>query len=468
MKNTAIQYYELGLKPTCISYLKTKYNSKENNPEKSPCHPWKRWQIRKPDISEVKNLNWEFSNGIGAVLGLIHRCIDIDNCDDYEFVMDLLKSIGLPKDYEWVVKTPSGFHIHLHSGPIFFATNKELINGVLPLNANQKYSTTFSKIELRWANHIVLPPTIINGKKYSFVNTSFPNSAPIYVSIFDILMGISKFCGVSKSSYAKIETQNMTFQLCAPSEGYPHAEAMYGTEKNEYLELATNSVGYINYEKVPKNKRAGYIEFSFGKNTLLYNWSSSPFFLDIETTGLINNPLDYESYPRIIQISYYDSYKREIQNIYIKPDGFEISPEIEKLTGLTKEFLEVHGVNIKDALYSIELNKHGGEVIVGHNIDFDLSVIDSEYIRFKKNSNEYIRNNPLRNGAQVFCTMKKFSNIFNVKYPKLTELYEYFFDDMPSITPHNAKNDLEILIDCYKIMDLYGYIIEDHENQIIV
>lgn len=37
-KYFAEQYFELGLKPTCISYLKTKYNISENNPEKSPCH----------------------------------------------------------------------------------------------------------------------------------------------------------------------------------------------------------------------------------------------------------------------------------------------------------------------------------------------------------------------------------------------------------------------------------------------
>jgi DNA polymerase III epsilon subunit-like protein len=468
MKEQAIKYYELGLNPTCISYIKTKYNSKEKNPEKSPCHSWKRWQVRRPSLSEVTDINWDVSNGIGAVLGNIHRCIDIDDCDDYDFIKILLKFLRLPQDYEWVIKTPKGFHIHIKSGPIFFATNKELIDGVLPINSNENYRNTFSKIELRWANHIVLPPTVINGKKYQFVNDKYPTSTPVYVGMFDVLRGVSKFCGTLKNTTAKFETQNMTFQLCAPSEGYPYAEAVFGNGNDDFLKQATNPVGYFDYDKVPKNKRAGYIEFHFGGNNSLAigNWyQGSEFFIDIETTGLIKNPFDYDNYPRIIQIAYYDSYKRERKNIYIKPEGFTVPPEIEALTGLSNQFLNDNGISINDALNSI--NKLDSSPIIGHNVDFDLSVIDSEYLRIKKNPKVYV-NNKLRNGAQVFCTMKKFSDVFNCKYPSLSELFNYFFDEIPSNKIHNAEYDVEILIDCYYVMCLYGFIKEDYDNQLIV
>jgi hypothetical protein len=54
--------------------------------------------------------------------------------------------------------------------------------------------------------------------------------------------------------------------------------------------------------------------------------------------------------------------------------------------------------------------------------------------------------------------MKKFNSIFGGKFPKLNEVYCHFFKEMPPEKLHNAVNDLEILIDCYYIMELLGYI----------
>ncbi|NEW85101.1 MAG: hypothetical protein GZ094_22425 [Mariniphaga sp.] len=468
MKEYAKQYYELGLNPTCISYIKTKYNVKESNPEKSPCHAWKRWQVRRPMIDEVIQLNWEVSNGIGAVLGHATKCIDIDNCNDYNFVKEFIKLLRLPEDYDWVVKSPNGFHIHVRSGPIYFASYTELIHGVLPIYPNDKYASIFSKVELRWANHIVLPPTIINGQKYKFINDHIPTEQPARVDMFIIFQALSKFCGNFYSGHGNFEAQKMVFQLAAPSEGYPYAEAAYGSIKDEIIKSVTHSSGYIAFDKLPKNIKAGYLKFGFSSDSSypIYNWyKRSPFFIDIETTGLIKNEFDYENYPRIIQIAYYNSYKREFKTIYIAPDGFTVPEEIENLTGISNDFLIKNGVNIKDALLSIDIPDDCQ--IVGHNLDFDLSVLDSEYLRHFKNPQIYL-NTKHRNGSQTFCTMKKFASMFNVKYPKLSEMYCYFFDDLPPHKMHDASNDLKVLIDCYYIMCLFGYIKEDYENQLIV
>ena len=121
IKDFAKEYYNFGLNPTCISYLKTTYNSEKhnNNPEKAPCHSWKRWQVRRPSLDEITNLNWVFSNGVGAVLGHSSKCIDIDNCNDFNFIKKLLRILGLPEDYEWVVKTPN-VNIFLNPNVIVF------------------------------------------------------------------------------------------------------------------------------------------------------------------------------------------------------------------------------------------------------------------------------------------------------------------------------------------------------------
>lgn len=466
MKEYAKHYYELGLNPSCISYIKTKYNSKENNPEKSPSHSWKKWQVSRPSLEEVMELNWGVSNGIGAVLGHTSRCIDIDNCNDYDFIKEFLKLLRLPTDYEWVVKSPNGFHIHIKSGPIYFATFKELIDGVLPIFPNDKFASVFSKIELRWANHIVLPPTKINGQKYAFVKDDFPKEQPLRVDMFVIFQAISKFCGNYYSGFGNFETQKMVFQLAAPSEGYPFIQAARGSNKEGTIKEATNSHGYIDFSVLPKNIKAGFLELGFGNSSYpIMNWRvGSVVFIDIETTGLIKDEFDYETYPRVIQIAYYNSYKKEFKTLYIKPDGFTLPTEIEKLTGITNDYLAKNGISIFEAFRSIDIPENSP--IIGHNLEFDLSIIDSEYLRLIKEPKTYV-NNKLRNGAQTFCTMKKFASLFNVKYPKLAEMYNHFFDDIPPYRMHDATNDLKVLIDCYYIMCLYGYITDNYENQLI-
>lgn len=466
MKEYARKYYELGLNPTCISYIKTKYNINENNPQKSPCHAWKRWQIRRPLLEEVMDLNWNISSGIGSVLGHATRCIDIDNCNDYDFVKDFLRYLGLPADYEWVVKSPNGFHIHIKSGPIYFATNVELIDGVLPVYPNNEFSSKFSKVELRWANHIVLPPTIINGKKYNFINVNFPSSIPLRVDMFVVLQALTKFCGNYFKDHGNFEANKMIFQLCAPSQGYPFAQAALGSLEDNNIKEVTNSAGFIEYNKLPKNIKAGELEldFSYQSAYAIKTFFPQEFFIDIETTGLITNELDYDNYPRIIQIATY-SFKKGLKTFYVKPDGFVVPHEIELLTGITNDFLMNNGISLRDAFISIEIPDDC--IIIGHNLDFDLSVLDSEYLRLIKNPKTYVSNKH-RSVSQAFCTMKKFATTFNVKYPKLSEMFLYFFDDLPQEKMHNATNDLVVLIDCYYIMCLYGYIKDDYENQIIL
>lgn len=456
----AKQYYDLGLNPTCISYLKTKYNINEKNLQKAPSHSWRRWQVRRPNVGEILNLEWDSSSGIGSVLGYIHRCIDIDNCNDFDLIKKILSILRLPVDYEWVVKTPNGFHIHLTCSNLEFATHHQLQDGILALLPNDKYKNSFSRIELRWAGHIVLPPTLINGKKYSFINNLFPNEKPKYVNIFHVYQVIALVSGNNYNSFGNFEVNDMIFQISAPSEGHSSIVAIKGKLNDTEVKSSTLPSGYIDYTKLGFNLRAGNnYPFSPKYNVI------KPLFIDIETTGLIENDLDYKNYPRIIQIAYSYGRNSEIFNYYIKPDGFSISDEIERITGISYPKLIEEGVQIKDALKFY--NKNIYNPIIGHNVEFDISIIDSEYLRLKKIPDNQNINNKLRDGSQIFCTMKKFSSIFGGKFPKLNEMFSKLFkDDVPSGT-HNAIIDLEILIDCYYLMLLYGFINEDNNSLMI-
>ena len=83
-KYFAAEYYKLGFNTTCISYLKTPYNSQEKNPEKSPSHEWIELQIKKQSIEEINGYAWEYSVGVGCILGYNKTvCIDIDDCSDF-------------------------------------------------------------------------------------------------------------------------------------------------------------------------------------------------------------------------------------------------------------------------------------------------------------------------------------------------------------------------------------------------
>ncbi len=461
----AKKYYELGLNPTCISYIKTKYNINENNPPKAPNHSWKRWQVRRPLINEILNLDWNFSNGIGAVLGYTNRCIDIDNCNDYDFIKKILTLLRLPDDYEWVVKTPNGFHVHLLSSNIDFASYHQLHDGVLALLPNENFKNVFSRIELRWANHIVLPPTVINGKEYFFYNDSFPKNVPKHVNIYHVYKMISYVSGNSYGNFGNFAVNNMIFQISAPSEGDIGIVAINGNLKDDKIQKVTLPNGYIDYSRLENNSKAGHTILCGYQMYLKNHTIESPLFIDIETTGLIKDNLDYENYPRLIQIAYSFGRNSEIINHYIKPDGFSISDEIERITGITNNLLVQEGINIKDALHFP--NKGVRNPIIGHNVEFDISIIDSEYLRLKKNPDTRFTINKLRDGSQIFCTMKKFNSIFGGKYPKLSEMYSVLFDDNIPKGTHNAKIDLEILIDCYYLMLLYGFINEDNSNSLI-
>ena len=190
-----------------------------------------------------------------------------------------------------------------------------------------------------------------------------------------------------------------------------------------------------------------------------------PFFLDIETNGLIKNPTDYATYPRIIQIAFATG-KSEIINNYVIPESFTISKEIEELTGITNTLLLEKGVPIQRALSSL-CKKENRSPIVTYNADFDLSVIDSENLRLENKSINYF-GNPLRDGSQVFCLMKKINSIVGGKYLKLSEAYTKFFDEPFPVRPHNAINDLEITVDLFYLLKLYGYIRKGNKGRILI
>ena len=99
--------------------------------------------------------------------------------------------------------------------------------------------------------------------------------------------------------------------------------------------------------------------------------------VDLETSGL-----DVEK-NEIIEVGMLRVYRNEIVETFhalIKPEQL-ISKRIEKLTGMTNEFLKREGKQISDVLPNIR-NFIGKEILLGHNINFDINFLNRACSRY--------------------------------------------------------------------------------------
>ena len=106
---------------------------------------------------------------------------------------------------------------------------------------------------------------------------------------------------------------------------------------------------------------------------------------DTETTGLF--PKDYDNIdecPYMLQLSSitYDTSSNDITNeidsiVKISPE-IRITDEVAKLNHITNEITEKNGVAIKPLLEAFNYQMKISEVVIGHNLEFDLNIIQYE------------------------------------------------------------------------------------------
>jgi DNA polymerase III epsilon subunit-like protein len=198
---------------------------------------------------------------------------------------------------------------------------------------------------------------------------------------------------------------------------------------------------------------------------------------DTETTGLPQSkfiaPSTLHQWPHIVQFSYviYDTSLNDIiltKDYIIKlPDSILITEESSKIHGITNEKSAKTGVHINDVLSEFFYFLRGVDVLIGHNVEFDINMIKIELLRIINNSDltqEQIKFYKyelyfLTNFKNISCTLKdsiKFCNIQLIdkngktflKYPKLIELHEKLFNKSPS-NLHNSFNDILVTLRCF-------------------
>ena len=180
---------------------------------------------------------------------------------------------------------------------------------------------------------------------------------------------------------------------------------------------------------------------------------------DTETTGLPHNysaPItDLDNWPRLVQIAWqlHDNKGNLLssENIIVKPDGFTIPYNSEKVHGIsTKRALE-EGSDLAEVLAIFSKDLARAEVVIGHNVDFDKRIVGTEYVRVDESTqgHDLLDKNSI-DTAEVsveFCQLKGGIG-GRLKAPKLIELYEKLFGTKFN-DAHDAAYDVDATSKCF-------------------
>jgi len=175
---------------------------------------------------------------------------------------------------------------------------------------------------------------------------------------------------------------------------------------------------------------------------------------DTETTGLPKKwkaPLnDFENWPRMVQLAWqcHDSKGKFLfaKNHVIKPEGYIIPNEVIVIHGISNEIAIEKGIPLKDALADFIEDVKNAKFIIGHNIEFDISIVGCELLR--SGMPEILTKTPqlcTKEESTEFCAIMKNGK---PKWPTLTELHTKLFG-IPFIEAHNAAADVEATTRCF-------------------
>lgn len=196
---------------------------------------------------------------------------------------------------------------------------------------------------------------------------------------------------------------------------------------------------------------------------------------DTETSGLFpkNNIGDN---PYMIQLAciLYDTHSSKIINrinSLIKID-FEVGEEVIKLTGITNDNIKENGEDINIVLDNFNSLLLKCDILVAHNMEFDLRVIDME---MKRNGKE-INYSEEAKRLKTYCTMKKSIHLCKIekensfgkyyKWPKLEELHKHLFNkDVKNL--HDAYNDVLVCLRCYIMINTSVDVLGDLKEEFV-
>lgn len=178
---------------------------------------------------------------------------------------------------------------------------------------------------------------------------------------------------------------------------------------------------------------------------------------DTETTGLPKRwdaPItDSDNWPRCIQIAWqlHDEMGTliEHQDYLVKPEGFNIPYDAERIHGISTELAEHDGIPLMEVLEKFNIALSKAKFIVGQNLGFDVNIMGAELHRMGVDS-PMSKMPVLDTCTEVTASLLKLPGGRGGKFklPTLTELHSYLFN-VPFAEAHNATADVEATTRCF-------------------
>ena len=194
---------------------------------------------------------------------------------------------------------------------------------------------------------------------------------------------------------------------------------------------------------------------------------------DTETTGLPkkwNAPIsDINNWPRCVQLAWqiHDNLGNciESKDFLIKPDGYNIPYDSQKIHGISTELAERDGHDLLEVLTQFNKAVKNSKFIIGHNVKFDLNIMGCEFYRLK------VKNN-LEVSKILDTCYEKTATLCEIpggrggkyKFPTLTELHSYLFSTSFA-DAHNATADVEATTRCFlELIRIENYSLQELEQ----
>ena len=187
-------------------------------------------------------------------------------------------------------------------------------------------------------------------------------------------------------------------------------------------------------------------------------------FFDTETTGLprdYNAPVwDDKNWPRLVQLSWIVANEQGFEvrksSRIIKPEGYMIPKGSSAIHGITTERAKEEGEDLITVLKIFVSEYDRADIVVGHNVDFDINVIDAELCRKSMGTLSY---------KPTYCTKEIGTPVCKIpkgyedgyKWPTLQELYRHLFG-RDFFGAHDAASDVEATKQCFFELKECGYI----------
>lgn len=192
-------------------------------------------------------------------------------------------------------------------------------------------------------------------------------------------------------------------------------------------------------------------------------------FLDLESSGLprrrvpgvkpgttkwhnLDYKTEYMDFPFIVSMAWARN-DGEVRHYILNPEGREIPKEASDIHGITTEIANKSDKSFYQVINQMTLDFFECEIVVGHGLYFDTSMIKANVLRetekgnFLKEDNIYECIEDMLHKEKRIDTMRSTAKMCR-KWPTLSELHQKLF--RKGFDAHDAKSDLEATRRCYE------------------